>query len=93
MDFRILLKGLSSPRPSLTSEINDDITKSSFSYFFNNKTGYSVKNSVVDSNSLNLDPDPEFWLNLSGSRVLFISFEKNNIIFLLEKQSLNDLCL
>ena len=63
MDFRILLKGLSSPRPSLTSEINDDITKSSFSYFFNNKTGYSVKKSFVDSNSLNLDPDPEFWLN------------------------------
>ena len=38
-------------------------------------SGYD-KESVVDPNSLNLDPDPEFWTNFVSKIVLTISREK-----------------
>ena len=38
-------------------------------------SGYD-KESVMDPNSLNLDPDPEFWTNFESKIVLTISREK-----------------
>ena len=43
--------------------------------------------SVVDPNTLNLDPDPGFWPNLdpAGSRVSTKNFEKKKFKIILEK--------
>ena len=35
-----------------------------------------VKNSVVEPNTLNLDPDPEFWPNLVPDQGYVINVEK-----------------
>ena len=40
-----------------------------------------MKNSVVDLNTLNLDPDPEFWSNFYLDQVLYYQFLKKKISF------------
>ena len=43
-------------------------------------TGGTVCCSVVDPNTLHLDPDPEFWHNLNPDPGYVINFEKKKII-------------
>ena len=45
-----------------------------------------MKNSVVDLNTINFDPDPEFWSNLYLDPVLYYHFLKKKISFKKFKQ-------
>ena len=42
------------------------------------KNKKNLKASVVDPNTLNLDPDPRFWLNLDPIQGSTINFERKN---------------